>query len=138
MKIQIRKGAFETNSSSTHALVMMNDDEYRNYLSGDILISRYGDKITKKEYGEKLEKEKNDLKTRYINFWNQEGSPMYPWMHEQYENFEDFWKEQVENNEFFNFDTIFDYDKECMEVIHDSYITKGNKIHALSIIGYED
>lgn len=37
MATTIRMGSFETNSSSTHALVMMNTDEYMNWKRGDII-----------------------------------------------------------------------------------------------------
>lgn len=36
--IQIRYGCFETNSSSTHTLVMCNDREYKDFIQNRILI----------------------------------------------------------------------------------------------------
>ena len=54
MKIQIRPGCFETNSSSTHALVMLNQEDYDKYVNGEIIISRDGNVITKEEYDKLL------------------------------------------------------------------------------------
>lgn len=39
MKLTIRAATFETNSSSTHSLVMMNDAEYREWKSGNVIYS---------------------------------------------------------------------------------------------------
>lgn len=36
---QIRFGAFETNSSSTHALVLFNDEDYKKFKNGEIILN---------------------------------------------------------------------------------------------------
>lgn len=41
----IRFGAFETNSSSTHSLIICTDDEYNKWLSGDAVLDRDYEKI---------------------------------------------------------------------------------------------
>lgn len=35
---QIRYGTFETNSSSTHALVLFNDEDYQKFKNGEIVL----------------------------------------------------------------------------------------------------
>lgn len=53
MKTTIRTGSFETNSSSTHALVMMNEDEYRSWKHGDIIYNNdFGAFVTRAEAAE--------------------------------------------------------------------------------------
>lgn len=52
MKKQIRIGVFETNSSSTHAVAILNEEEYAKYQKGDLLISRYGDVTPAEEVGD--------------------------------------------------------------------------------------
>ena len=47
MKVQIRHGVFETNSSSTHSLVIMTDEEYKDYMNGEFYLNRNGEKISK-------------------------------------------------------------------------------------------
>ena len=39
MRLTIRPETFETNSSSTHSLIMMSDDEYRAWKNGDAFLS---------------------------------------------------------------------------------------------------
>jgi hypothetical protein len=43
MKLQVRCGVFETNSSSTHSLVICTADEYRRFKCGDLLYDVYND-----------------------------------------------------------------------------------------------
>lgn len=40
MKIKIRRGVFETNSSSVHSLVMCTDDDYYKWKKGEILYDK--------------------------------------------------------------------------------------------------
>jgi len=50
MKRQIRKSVFETNSSSTHAVAIISDDEYKQYQSGELRLSRHGELVSVHEY----------------------------------------------------------------------------------------
>ena len=45
MTVQIRKRVFETNSSSTHRLVICTADEYRKFKYGDLLYDSYNDRL---------------------------------------------------------------------------------------------
>lgn len=50
MSIKIRNSVFETNSSSTHSLIMCSKDEYNKLNTRDLLIDTYNDSlITLKE-----------------------------------------------------------------------------------------
>lgn len=40
MKIQIRRGVFETNSSSTHSLVITTQDEYDKWKNGEVYFDK--------------------------------------------------------------------------------------------------
>lgn len=42
MKRQIRRGVFETNSSSTHSLTMCSEEEFEKWKNGEILFNRWG------------------------------------------------------------------------------------------------
>lgn len=60
--INIRRGVFETNSSSTHSISILTEEEDKQWLRGDILRYRWSDKfITKEEYAKKFE----ELKQQY-------------------------------------------------------------------------
>ena len=41
--LKIRQGIFETNSSSVHSMIMVNDDEYGQLECGEYYINQYGD-----------------------------------------------------------------------------------------------
>ena len=45
MKIQVRRGVFETNSSSVHSLVMCSDDDYNKWKKCELLYSKWDDRF---------------------------------------------------------------------------------------------
>ena len=64
MKKIIRKTTFETNSSSTHALIFCNEEQYNKLQSGELWLSySYGDAdiITKEEAEKILEEQLKEL-----------------------------------------------------------------------------
>lgn len=98
MKETIRRGVFETNSSSTHTLTMCKESEYDKWKDGELFFSDWnGDFISKEEYKELLKKkcscdrEDEDFEesdcycdTEYLSYdryWDKYGS--------EYETFED-------------------------------------------------
>lgn len=55
MKKQIRRGVFETNSSSVHSLTMCSAEEYKKWERGEVLFWQYKDKFgTREEIMEEL------------------------------------------------------------------------------------
>nr|WP_142411389.1 hypothetical protein [Clostridium sp. Marseille-P7770] len=57
MKRQIRRGVFETNSSSVHALAMCTESEFDRWKNGELLFWEYKNKFgTKEELIEELKK----------------------------------------------------------------------------------
>lgn len=42
MKRQIRRGVFETNSSSTHSLTMCSEEEFEAWKRGEVLFQEWG------------------------------------------------------------------------------------------------
>ena len=47
MKRQVRRGVFETNSSSTHSLTMCSEDEFEAWKRGEVLFKRLEEKFVK-------------------------------------------------------------------------------------------
>ena len=43
---QIRTGVFETNSSSTHSIVICTKEDYQGFVDGELMYDRYEDKLT--------------------------------------------------------------------------------------------
>ena len=115
MKRQIRRGVYETNSSSTHSLVMCSEEEYNKWISGDVLYSKYKEKLVPKEDIIK------ELKEEYSDVdWNDED--------EVSDVFED---EGIQSCEEF-------FDDEYLETFKRTYTTySGDKVVAFGKYGYE-
>ena len=129
MKVQIRNSIFETNSSSTHALVMLNQEDYDKYKRGEIILSRDGNFITKEEYDKLLAEGKKKLEKRYAELWDNPKS----WLHNEYDSLE----EALEDADDYN-DLTYEYDEDNMEVVHESLTVNGVTVHGLSIYGFEN
>lgn len=57
MKKQIRRGVFETNSSSVHSLTMCSNEEYDKWKKGEVLFWEWDEKFaTREEIIEELKK----------------------------------------------------------------------------------
>lgn len=129
--IQIRYGCFETNSSSTHTLVMCNEREYRDFLQNKILIRGWNSSgkglfIT---YDEALA----DLKKDY------EKCPMHYLREHGVESLE-----TCDENTILNIlaeeDIALSYEHygDGYEFYDESYTTPGNEVvHAFGYYGYD-
>lgn len=49
MKLTIRRGVFETNSSSVHVLTLVSKDEYKKFENGELFFDRCAHELTTKE-----------------------------------------------------------------------------------------
>ena len=56
MKV-IRLGVFETNSSSTHTMIIMPEEKYKKWESGELLRYRWDDKFITREENDRIVKE---------------------------------------------------------------------------------
>jgi len=119
MKTQIRFCTFETNSSSTHAVAILSDEEYKKYVNGELMFDRYGDPIDidayNKEYEKNLERAKKlfEANANDCKYYN---SP------------EDMAEEDTDEN----------FEAYDMEVIHEERNINGVNVHAISIYGYDN
>ncbi len=70
MKRQVRRGVFETNSSSTHSITMCSRETYSKWEDGEIYKRRYGDTFkTREEVIEEL-KERRHWQTKELLYKN--------------------------------------------------------------------
>jgi len=136
MKTQIRHGVFETNSSSTHAVAILNDEEYKKYLNEEIMISRYGDFITKEEFEKKKEKAKENAIKHIKEAWENKNDWDYHHLHKNYKTLESA-IENLDEDEIYD-NVLYSYDTDNMEVEHAEREINGEKVHALSVYGYDD
>lgn len=121
MKQQIRKGVFETNSSSTHAVTILTDEEYQKYKFGKLRISREGEIITNEAYQKAL---LNDREVARKQYETNQYAKKY---HETFESYWDSWYSGVK----------YQFDERHMDVEHSERVINGEKVHALSVYGYE-
>ena len=115
MKQIIRRNTFETNSSSTHSLIICTDEEYDALNNGLLYIAKYGnidEFYTKEELEEKYEK---DIK------WKSQAN---------YDSFEQW----CYDNDYCTLDNWYD----DLEYDETSYITKsGDKINIICKFGFD-
>lgn len=108
MKITFRTGVFETNSSSTHSLIMLSEEEYKKLQAEELYISTWDEKLVTKE--EVLEKAKKA----------------------GYDDIESF---NENRDEYQTLDEYFD--DEYLETFEETYTTKGGeKVYAIGKYGY--
>lgn len=124
MRKQIRRGVFETNSSSVHSITMCSDDEYKRWENGEAYIQRYdGGIFTREEIIKELQ-EKKQWKTKELYYSDVDWED------------EDTVNELIADNDYKTYSKYFD-DME-FETFDDSYTTKnGEKVHAFGYYGHD-
>lgn len=68
MKEVIRRGMFETNSSSVHSITMCSDDEYSKWKNGEAYFDRYAHKFVDKSEEIEKEREEEGTYTQYLTY----------------------------------------------------------------------
>lgn len=82
MKEVIRRGIFETNSSSVHSLTMCSDDEYSKWRNGEAYYDRWKRKLVDKSEEIEREREEDGRYTQYLTY-----DEFYDWDYIEYETF---------------------------------------------------
>ena len=136
MKKQIRIGMFESNSSSCHTLCICSQDEFDQWVSGDLIFDKYEERLVKNEALTDDEKMKI-IEQRYNRLKK-----------EYWKDFKDLTKEELkklqtetERDGWFNRE-LESYDDwkhdDYLETFVDTYTTKsGDKIVAFGKYGYD-
>lgn len=122
MKRQIRRGVFETNSSSTHSITMCSGEEYDKWCSGNLLFW-----VGKKKFGTK-----EDIIEELKELTRWDNSLMYPDV-----NWDDdsvvadiFDSEEIQTSDEF-------FDDEYLETFEETYHTSnGEEVVAFGKFGY--
>lgn len=125
MNRQIRRGVFETNSSSVHSITMCSDDEYKRWENGEAYMPRYGSQIKTREEIIKELQEKKHWKTDELYY------PNVDWDNK------DSVDELIEDNEYKTYSAY--WDDIDFETFDDSYTTpNGEKVHAFGYYGMDN
>lgn len=82
MMRQIRRGTFETNSSSVHSITMCSETDYDKWVNGELFYDRWGNALV-----EKTPKRERDEGHQYLTY---EQFNDYEYI--DYETFEDSYK----------------------------------------------
>lgn len=121
----IRLGTFETNSSSTHSMVICTEEEYEKWANGELYASRwYGGFKTKEEVME-------DFKKDHSEYFDSEGNFIST---DEYENLEELMDDYSYDTKWYDLDG-WAGDLECDE---NSYTSpSGDKIRIICRYGYD-
>lgn len=138
MKKQIRRGVFETNSSSTHSLTMCSKEDYDKWVNGELMFDRYNKvlvemniEITEHDKAEaKKLYERN--KTKYWKEWNQLSEDE---VNEWYDKYM-YEHNKIDTYRYNTYDDFFE--DEYLETYEERYTTKnGEVIVAFGHYGYD-
>lgn len=107
----IRKGTFETNSSSTHSITMCKESDFDKWKNGEMYWDRWNESLVSKE---EVEKEMAKLKEEFIS------------EHPDYNKDDIDWEEQLEDylnsdKEYYTYEEFNNYDYIEYETFEDSY-----------------
>ena len=121
MKVQIRRGVFETNSSMTHALTLCTADDFYKWQEGEMYWNRWNECLEPVEKVDKyLEETYNDYKNEYPNDYT-----------------EDTYDDEFRYDN--GYTTYEEYkEMEYMETFSDSFTTpKGETVYAFGYYGHD-
>lgn len=122
----VRRGTFETNSSSTHSITMCMESDYEKWKNGEMYWHRWNDELVSKE---EVEKEMAKLREEFIA-----DNPDFDENNEK-------WKEKLEQyiNEdktYYTYEEFNDYDYIEYETFVDKYNTpNGDTVVAFGYYG---
>ena len=107
----IRRGTFETNSSSTHSITMCKESDFDKWKNGEMYWDRWNESLVSKE---EVEKEMAKLKEEFIS------------EHPDYDKDDIDWEEQLEDylnsdKEYYTYEEFNNYDDIEYETFEDSY-----------------
>ena len=119
MKVQVRYSCFETNSSSTHSVVIMTDEEYKDYLNHEFYLNRDGEKVSKDKY----ERVKEKYLKKALDMWEHKDRDC------QYYRSPSDMAEDMINEEL---------EMYCIDDVHEQRVINGTLVHAIPIYGADE
>ena len=137
----IRRGVFETNSSSTHSITMCSENDYDRWKKGELLYNRWNEEFkTKEQILEDAKKTREEYLEKQKN-----GETLY-YFEEKYikaETDEDLMKilyneDDEDDNDWYTYERYWDYITCGYETFKVDYTTKnGEKIISFGYYGYD-
>lgn len=119
----IRRGTFETNSSSTHSITMCTESDFDKWKNGEMYWNRWSEELVSKE---EVEKEMSKLKEEFISD------------HPDYDENDADWEEQLEDylnsdKEYYTYEEFNSYYYLEYETFEDHF----NGVAAFGYYGYD-
>lgn len=133
----IRRNVFETNSSSTHSLIICSDKTYNAWLDGKVVYDRYDEKFV-----EAKQPTEHDFHKAEVMYMENKSDYMKDWKDLAPEMQLAYFKENVmEENDPYQYRTYDDYRNEMdsmEESFERTYETEhGDVVHILGYMGYD-
>ena len=135
--ISVRRGVFETNSSSTHSLTMCSEDEYNKWKKGELLFHKWNNEFkTKEQILEDAKKTREEYLEKQKN-----GETLYHFEEEyiKAKTDEELMKlvyDEEDQEDWYTYDKY--WDSIDLETYEDEYTTEsGEKVIAFGYYGYE-
>lgn len=136
MKRQIRRGTFETNSSSTHSLSICSEEKFNQWENGKLAYREYEDEFVKipdlsRDEKERARQDYEDHKDEYAKDWDELPEDLKEKYYTKYA--EDIHAEDIDA------ETFREWSHDCyLETFIKHYTTEsGDKIVAFGKWGYE-
>ena len=133
----IRRNVFETNSSSTHSLIICSDKTYNDWLDGKVVYDSYDE-----EFVEAKQPTEIDFHKAEVMYMENKSDYMKDWKDLTPEMQLAYLKENVmEENDSYQYKTYDDYRNEMNsmeESFERTYETEhGDVVHILGYMGYD-
>ena len=133
----IRRNVFETNSSSTHSLIICSDKTYNDWLDGKVVYNSYAE-----EFVEAKQPTEIDFHKAEVMYMENKSDYMKDWKDLTPEMQLAYLKENVmEENDTYQYRTYEDYKNEMdsmEESFERTYETEhGDVVHILGYMGYD-
>ena len=136
MKRQIRRGVYETNSSSTHSLTMCSEEEFEQWKRGEILFDEWGSETFVKANNLSVE----DKKYTAMDYENHKDEFSKDWTDLSESAKEKYYTKYAKENNIIDEDakTYEEWQYSGLETFVDRYTSKsGDKIVAFGKYGYD-
>lgn len=133
----IRRNVFETNSSSTHSLIICSDKTYNDWLDGKVVYNSYAEEFVEAKQPTEIDFHKAEVMyTENKSYYMKDWKDLTPEMQLAY------LKENVmEENDTYQYRTYEDYKNEMdsmEESFERTYETEhGDVVHILGYMGYD-
>lgn len=137
MKRQIRRGVFETNSSSTHSLTMCSEEEFEQWKNGELLFDEWGSESFVKANS----LSDDDKKYATQDYENHKDEFSKDWSDLSESAKEKYYTKYAKENNIVDEDvkTYEEWRHSNLETFVDRYTSKsGDKIVAFGKYGYDD